>query len=213
MHSVASLKIYRRGVPSALVKLCGNPHGKIVLLRRAVYAKLEIKEKVREEWPEWKENKVEWHNEEVTPDTEALSYFELSPQALFEKFFSDEKRPNCKDLEDWEWENHIFAYRSIVFELWLIGQKDRKDETLFSLLTKVTETSDSDVSNLAGEMSKVSLSTHQGTLELAPDSCENFRKTGRCKFGDTCFNSSGHKICPYNRQGVCRRGQNCLFYH
>jgi len=87
MNSVASLKIYRRGIPSALVKLCGNPHGKVVPLRRGVYAKLGIKEKVREEWPEWKENKVEWHIEDVTQDTEALSYFELSPQVLFEKFF------------------------------------------------------------------------------------------------------------------------------
>jgi len=210
MVTVISHKTYKRGAPSALVKLCGNPHGKVIPLRQALYAKMGILEKVLEEWPEWDETerKVTWHQEYVSPNPDT-SLFELTPEELFHKFFSQEKRPNFKDLEDWEWENHLFACRAITCEIWLIGQLDRKKDV--SLLSLMTHYVGSDVDTLSAMMSGVSLSTPK--IELAPETCDNYRTMGYCRFGDSCFQSSGHKRCPYYNQGCCRRAQNCPFFH
>jgi len=215
MVDVMSLKLYRRGVPSALVKLCGNIHAKVTPLRRALYAQLGLgsSEKVTEEWPEWDSTKeqVKWHKEEVGPDPEGITMFSETPEVLFTKFFSAEKRPNLPDLEDWEWENHMMACRSVLFEIWLVGQEDdKKGKSLLSLLLEKPETG-SDTSGVTDKFQELSLSS--ASQELAPKSCDSYKTSGYCKFGPTCFNASGHKMCPYAKKEKCRRGQYCFYKH
>jgi hypothetical protein len=205
--SLKSNKLYLRGAPSPLVKLCGNPHRKATLLRCALYARLGVTEKVREEWPEWDESKkaVIWYNKEVEPNDSELALFDQTPGELFARFFGSEERPKVADLEDWEWENHLFACKAVVYELWLLGQQDRGGKTLLSLLTS----SDDSVNSLTGKLKSLSVSNP----ELAPEMCDTFHETGYCKFCDKCFRALGHKKCSYFKKGACRRGNHCLFFH
>jgi hypothetical protein len=202
--------LYVRGAPSPLVKLCGNPHGKVTSLRAALYARVGVKERVLEIWPEWDEIKkeVKWHDVKIEPDCTKLALFERTPQELFTQFFGKEERPKVVDLENWEWENHLLACRAVVCELWLLGQMERRDRTLLSLLLP------SSVDPLSSVVEKLqSASISKPKLELAPDSCKDFLATGYCRFDDKCFQVLGHKKCPYFPKGACRRGKDCLFYH
>jgi len=198
-------KQYVRGCPTPLVKICGNPHSKLTELRRAVYANLGITFPIEESWPEWDTNLkgVIWHCKNVTPDPTSIKLLEYEPLELVEKYFGKEVRPLLKDLEDWEWRNHIFALNALVFELWVVGNGSRTNETLFSLLLKTEE---------ANEMPLVS-DILSKKLDEPTEVCAFYRKNGYCKFGTTCFNKSGHKICPHFSSGNCRRGEHCSFYH
>ena len=165
--SLESEHLYRRGAPSALVKVCGNPHGKVLPLRCALYAALGVTGDVREEWPEWDANKqtVVWHSDKAVPNPANIVLFAKRPQELFVEYFGSERRPALADLEDWEWDNHLLACRTIVCELWLVGQMERRgDQTLLSVLLQFDEDG---VSDLVNTMTTTSLSGTQ--VELAPD--------------------------------------------
>ena len=165
--NLESTLLYFRGAPSPLVKLCGNPHGKVIALRAALYARLGIEVRIREEWPDWNENEDQlmWHVAEVEPDSSGLSLFEKTPEDLFVRFFGYEARPTAPDLEDWEWENHIFACRAIICELWLMGQQNRGTMSLLTFL-RDKETTLSSGGKIRHAFCRPSLD------ELAPSLCE-----------------------------------------
>lgn len=125
--SVKSARLYLRGAPSPLVKLYGNPHAKLVNLRRAIYAKMGCTSAIREEWPEWDSttNRVRWHRDEVEPSHEFDALFEKPASELVTMMFGDQRRrTDLPDLTDWEWENHLFAQEAVVFELYSVSNVD-----------------------------------------------------------------------------------------
>jgi len=133
-------KIYRRGVPSPLVRKLGyNPHIKIKSIRRAIYNHIfEDKDTVVfEEFPSWSEtdNCTIWLSENVKlfnpKDKELIKITKLlngDPYILFKEYFPKEadslERINNKKtvfvpegIEFKQWKKHCFACKSITFEL------------------------------------------------------------------------------------------------
>lgn len=115
--------------------------------------------------------------------------------------FSNHRKPGLLDLEDWEWDNHVFAMYSIIYELCNAIKKNPD-----TLLKSMCSLYDIDLRRFQDIMKKVK-------IEKAPDSCKNFKDFGSCKFGDTCFVSQGHKACTYHLKGYCRRGKYCPYHH
>lgn len=108
---------YIRGVPTPLVKKCGNPHAKVGHLRRAIYAKLGY-DQIEEEWPEWDSvaNAVKWHKQTVTATHEFDELFNMKPQDLIRSIF-DLTKP---DVRSPIWNNHVFAVNAVVCELYAL---------------------------------------------------------------------------------------------
>jgi hypothetical protein len=133
-------KIYRRGVPSPLIRKLGyNPHIKIKPIRRAIYNHI-FKDKdtvIFEEFPSWSEsdNCTVWLSENVTlfnpNDNELKKITKMlkgDPNIIFKEYFPKEadslERLNNKkkvifpdDIDFKQWKKHCFACKSITFEL------------------------------------------------------------------------------------------------
>lgn len=138
-HEPPSLPLdgqYIFGPASPLVKLCGNPHAhaRVTDLRAALYAQRGLKGKVQEVRVEWtKDYKLDWGASELSPNSVGLCWFQMDPETLYQSFFGTQNKP--PNVSNWDWRNHIFGCRAVVFELWLSGQKDVKDKkTLLSLM-------------------------------------------------------------------------------
>jgi hypothetical protein len=128
------MKMFRRGVPSPLVKELGfNPHMKIKPLRNAIYNHLFKDEKevsINEEIPYWsnENNKVEWSTVQISlyneDDEEYIKMMELlkqKPEKAMEYFFPDEfKGIPSTPIKAKEWRKHCFACKSIICELYCI---------------------------------------------------------------------------------------------
>jgi len=128
------IKMFRRGVPSPLVKELGfNPHMKIKPLRKAIYNHIFKDEKevtIIEEIPYWsnENNKVEWSNDQITlyneDDDEYIKMMELlkqKPEKAMEYFFPEEFNGVCsKPIKAKSWRKHCFACKSIICELYCI---------------------------------------------------------------------------------------------
>ena len=127
---------YWRGASCSLVKLVGNAHGKVKLLRTALWAQMGVGAPVSVKWPDWDfaNDCFAWLEGTENADVSQLYLFNESVDSLIDLFFSGEKRPASVDGADWR--NHIFACRSIITELWLRGQPEeyRSQHSLFSLL-------------------------------------------------------------------------------
>ncbi|KAK5827716.1 hypothetical protein F5H01DRAFT_332115 [Linnemannia elongata] len=109
---------YLRGSPSPLTRDCGNLHITVRSLRQAYYASLGIKTAVREEFPTYRtsddDEGVVWLVEDVLPSDE---YHDLlkSPEKAYEHYFGKLVRPDGVSNRDWD--NHVYASYSVVFEL------------------------------------------------------------------------------------------------
>ena len=145
------IKIYRRGVPSPLIRKLGyNPHIKIKPIRRAIYNYLfEEKETVVfEEFPSGSEvdNRTVWLSEKVTLFDSAskelnkiTKQLKEDPNIIFKDYFPQEadtlerihnkkKAVFPEGIEFKQWKKHCFACKSITFELCCIIN----GKTLFS---------------------------------------------------------------------------------
>jgi hypothetical protein len=135
-------KLFRRGVPSPLIKELGfNPHITIKPLRRAIYNHIFKDEKnediskdktneitIKEEFPYWstEENKVVWTNENVTlykeNDKEYIKMMKLlkqTPDKALQFFFPNEcKGIPINGIKPKNWRKHCFACKSIICELY-----------------------------------------------------------------------------------------------
>lgn len=113
--------VYRCGVPSPLVRKCGNPHKKLGDLRAALYAHLKLEGPVTEEVVVWNEEsgKPEWEISIVSPKANP-DLLRKNPMVLLKQFFGDLQCP--KGVDQIQWGKHLFACRAIVCELWLLGQ-------------------------------------------------------------------------------------------
>mgnify|MGYP001335462697 FL=1 len=117
--------IYRRGAPSPLVKLLGNPHVVARPLRQALYSRKNISGPVTEIFPVWdgKDNKVIWTEDKVTADKsldELLDFPEKAMEVLFPK--SSLVKP--AEVSDLKWQNHLYAIHSVVYELCALGNRN-----------------------------------------------------------------------------------------
>jgi len=198
-HTVETMNCYRRGVPSSLVKLVGNPHAKFVGLRSALYSKMNKTEPVLEEWPEWdhKTEQVVWHSEKVHP-----GFGDFGKLAALQFVIDVGSNPNyfpipdIPGLQEWEKRNHRFAILSLMFEIYIAIMGNR--QSLYDVLNKYE--------------SKVDLPE---TMELVCAPCSNWFKDGTCKFGKTCLaGEGGHHDCPdFKTKHGCRRGKFCRWRH
>lgn len=208
------LKLYRRGSPSPLVKILGNPNVSLVNLRRAIYAKLGCTESIKEEWPDWDNEKeiVVWHSAGVEPTHEFDDRFLIEPDKLFFEIFPEDLSTLGVDhrVEDWEIENHIFAQYCLLFELLVIWNNN--SSTILDYFKKYTKNIVS-IEN-SGE-DRNSKSAKGNVLNNAPveKSCANWLREGYCRFGDKCFDKNGHQDCLRFAADKCRRGQFCRFRH
>jgi len=133
-------KIYRRGVPSPLIRKLGyNPHIKIKEIRRAIYTHLfEDKNTVIfEEFPSWSETNKStvWVSEDVklfeSNDQEFNNIINLlnqDPNIIFKQYFPKEADTlECIDnkkkailpegIDFKQWKKHCIACKSITVEL------------------------------------------------------------------------------------------------
>ena len=190
-NAVVKLGLYRRGAPSALVKQLGNPHGRLTHLRAALYAKLGRKETVTETWPTWDiaTEAVIWQKATVKPSYDSDELLQLPVSILYGRFFT--VKPGPLDCEFWEFSNHRFAERALLYEIYAAYHNNKQS-----------------VLELFGDYES----------DVADDSpveqpCTNWFKEGHCKFGDKCFAKSGHHDCHDFAKGHCRRGKFCRFRH
>jgi hypothetical protein len=198
-------KIYKRGCPSGLVKLLGNLHIDAKPLRQHLYYIIGITEPIKEIFPTWRDGKFEWHEIETVPEEMDLTKYKNTLE-ISTALFKDHKKPIVPDLEDWEWNNHLFAMHSIVCELY--NKINNNSESLLSSLCKIYKIDLQRFRNFNDDLVMKTVD-----VEKAPDSCRNFKETGQCKFGEGCFVPQGHKICQYHLRGNCRRSEHCPYYH
>ncbi len=190
-NAVVKLGLYRRGAPSPLVKQTGNPHAKLTELRASLYLKLGRKEDVIETWPEWDDRTetVVWEKSSVTPSHEGDALFSRSLPRLLELLFGD--RQNALDIEVWEWSNHLFAERALLYEIYAAYHDNTK--TVLELFGDYDAPVQDD--------------------SPVEHPCTNWFKEGHCKFGNKCFAKNGHHDCHDSKSGRCRRKQFCRFRH
>lgn len=191
MVTTLNIGLYRRGVPSPLVKQLGNPNAALVKLRQSVYAKLGRKGPVREEWPEWNDQtqEVVWHSELVEPSHEFDHLFAMPIIELWAEF-----TPSLLTLdrvEEFEMTNHIFALRVLVAELYVTFH-------------------DNEMSVLDLVQPVISIVQDDTPVETP---CTNWKADGHCKFGEKCFAKSGHHDCYDHLKGYCRRTDRCRYRH
>lgn len=201
-NSVEHLNYYRRGAPSSLVKLMGNPHCLFSGLRGSIYAKMGKTEAVKEEFPEWDRGieSVVWRVSHVEPSHE-FDHFLVGDfdnlRRTCEHFISRLKR-DINRVPEREFYNHTFAVYAIIFELWCT-YNDNKVNMLQCFKEIFESALDFDEKNKPSPVDAV---------------CQGFVKTGTCKFGEKCFSKDGHKICSdLSEFKYCRRGDLCRFRH
>lgn len=199
-NSVEHLNYYRRGAPSSLVKLMGNPHCLFSGLRSSIYAKMGKTEPVEEEFPEW-DNKTEsvvWKVSHVQPSHEfdhLLTGDFDNLRETCDQFVSQLKR-DANRVSEREFYNHTFAVHAIIFELWCAYH----DNTMTML-------------QCFSEVFDITLYQKDDRGSVSPV-CQNFVRDGFCKFGDKCFLLEGHKLCAdLTEFKYCRRGDLCRFRH
>lgn len=111
---------YRRGVPSPLVRMLGNPHIDARPLRRALYARLGIEAEVLEIFPVWDNNrqKITWDTERVIPNSKWDFLLDL-PRAALIQVYSCPNWPPPKpyNVLSSAFNKHVFAMEIIVFEI------------------------------------------------------------------------------------------------
>ncbi|CEO95341.1 PIN domain-containing protein [Plasmodiophora brassicae] len=112
----AGTTVYRRGAPSGLVRLAGNPHITVRPLRQALYHDVGIRSPVIEVFPYWDDaaDCVKWTDEAVPPDG-SLSHLLTTPKDAVKHFFGRDLRPAGVSWLDWN--NHLFSVHAIVAEL------------------------------------------------------------------------------------------------
>lgn len=156
MTSFISNGMYRRGTGTPLAKDLGNPHITIRPLRQALYARKLSPESctvkfIHETFCEWDEEEevVRWVEEDVFPDA-TLDHLLDQPEAAFRHFFgrtlsiTDESAFDAKD-----WDKHVFALYSVVFEICSLAG----GPSLLELLLKQFESTE----QIEKTMSKISL--------------------------------------------------------
>lgn len=198
-NSVHHLNYYRRGAPSSLVKLLGNPHCLFAGLRASIYAKMGKTEPVDEELPEWDPatESVVWKKSQVQPSHESdhllTGDFE-NLQATCDHFISQIRR-DVNRVSEREFSNHLFAVYAIIFELWC-NYHDNK-VTMLQCFSEVYD-----------------LVLYQKDYSEVIPVCKGYVTDGFCKFGAKCFSGAGHVRCPdlvdFN---YCRRGELCRYRH
>jgi len=201
-NSVKHLNYYRRGAPSSLVKLLGNPHCLFVGLRSSIYAKMGRTQAVKEEFPEWDHATefVIWKTIDVEPSHEFDHFLTGDFDNLkrtCEHFISKLKR-DVNRVPEREFYNHTFAIYAIIFELWCT-YNDNKVMMLqcFKRIFEQALDFDEKIEPLVADVV-----------------CRDFVKTGSCKFGEKCFSKTGHKICSdLSEFKYCRRDTLCRFRH
>lgn len=202
-NTVIKSHFYRRGAPSSLVKLLGNPNASLVHLRQAIYAKLGVTQSVLEEWPEWdsKTEQVVWHSEKVDPSHEFDQLLDLPINSLMGTI----RAPNINEviilardnkIRAAEVNNYKFAWEVLIYELYSIWHDNK-----ISML----------------DLFKIDNPTRlQSNSDPVATPCTNWIRDGFCKFADKCIAKSGHHDClqfnPANPSS-CRRGKYCRFRH
>jgi len=136
LFTVRRDQVYRRGVPSPLIKTLGyNPYIVIRPLRQVLYHELfangsgrtdvESASEMIESFPMWNNvtNQAEFvtTNVPIPPkrDEELFNLATKDPKRTFERFFSDLLMETMKprDVSDEDWKNHRFACIGVVVEI------------------------------------------------------------------------------------------------
>lgn len=107
-------KYYLRGTPSPLTHYFENLHITIRPLRQAYYYHININSNVIEEFPTFKDSKVEWDIKYVNKNGSLLKLLG-KPIEAYNYFFKNIVKPN--DVDKKIWENHIYATYAVVFEI------------------------------------------------------------------------------------------------
>lgn len=107
-------KYYLRGTASPLTHYFENLHITIRPLRQAYYYHININSNVLEEFPIFKNPKVEWDIKYVYKNDSLLNLLG-NPIEAYNYFFRDMIKP--KDVDKQIWNNHIYAAYAVVFEL------------------------------------------------------------------------------------------------
>ena len=118
--------LYRRGVPSPLVREFGNPHVTVRPLIKALYFRLGIRDIVVEEFPVWNSSRNEpcWEKRRVRPDN-MLEFLLDSPQDALLHFYKPwpPRKPNFVTWRDFD--KHLFAVKCVVYEICSHASGDR----------------------------------------------------------------------------------------
>jgi hypothetical protein len=186
----------------------GNPHAKVVELRRAVYGHIlyqpngefasGAKIVIVETWPDWdaQQNCVVWHTGKETAVEFDATFADMSADEVYRMYFGHQVRPALADLSDTEWENHLTSCKLIVHELCAI----LKNQSLVESLSP----------HIAAERARVEWPAD--AFEGLERMCKRYVQTAKCSLGARCDCASGHKVCPLG--AVCRRGrEHCRLYH
>lgn len=117
--------LYRRGAPSAFIKIFGNPHVKVRLLRQALFHKIQIKEMINEVFPHWDtdKNQFVWY-ENISQADNKFEEMLSKPYEAVEYFMKDLLvKPKNIIIKENEWLNHIQAVHTVVYEICSISMK------------------------------------------------------------------------------------------
>lgn len=198
-NSVEHLNYYRRGAPSSLIKLMGNPHCLFASLRSSIYAKMGKIEAVEEEFPEWDHGteSVVWKISYVKPSHESDHLLTGDFDNLREtcKLFIATQKRDVNRVSESEFYNHLFAIYAIIFELWCNYHDN--EVTVLECFSKVYD-----------------ITLYQKDYSEVIPVCKDYVANGFCKFGAKCFSIEGHKRCPDLVDfKYCRRGDLCRFRH
>ena len=118
---VLKSQTYVRGAPSPLVKLRGNPHLQVRPLRQAAYARWAIQADIKEEFPVWckEKKKVKWDKATVRGDSSdpLMDALLSDPEKAVEHFFPEVSTKPPEGVGHKEWNKHLFAVHSVVYEI------------------------------------------------------------------------------------------------
>ncbi len=187
--SVFSSKTYRRGTGGPLVKELGNVHLIVRPLRQALYHRLNVEVGITETFPTWVDGQVVWDEQIVFADSK-FEYLLDKPKEALQEFWNNTQKPDGVSKHDWD--KHVFSFRSVVFELCVMG--DGTGSTLLDLLLDVS----SSIDDIGNELNKMSLNPRTPDYKF---NCVVCRKEATLKGKEVPFYQSKGLLMPKRCKG------------
>jgi hypothetical protein len=190
-----------RGAPSGCVKELGNIHGydPVVRLRRALMARKEVTDVVVVKFPEWEAGQVVWREWQEEPQTADSLFQAVEREELFRACVNlVVKAKELVDVDSARLCNHLFACRSVVCELWLLGQNPPCGKSDFLYMMLAFEKCVDELLKNNAELSGAALC----------DKISGFRFDG---MGST--QGVVEKLLEDKRFGFIKAGKRSVFFH